>query len=163
MCILRLSSVLLDSLSNKPEQEEISHAMMHFIWTRARGLFNHCSTKHWSLTFCLSFSSFCLLVPPSCSPSGSAHRERVHGGPDVEDHRFRPGERVAQDHEDEHRRHLRLDGPRGHQVLDLLQGQWCLEVSVCVCVSNSVLRLLTPVLQSLSKAGVVIQWIWLNF
>ncbi len=57
----------------------------------------------------------------------------MYGGFDVEDHRLRPGERVAQDHQDEHRWHLRLDGPRGHQVIHLLKGQRRLEVSACVC------------------------------
>lgn len=54
----------------------------------------------------------------------------MYGGFDPEDHGLRPGKRVAQDHQDEHRRHLRLDGPRGHQVLHLLEGQRRLEVSV---------------------------------
>ncbi len=57
----------------------------------------------------------------------------MYGECDVEDHRLWPSERVAQDHQDERRRHLRLDGPRGHQVLHLLQGQRRLEVSSCVC------------------------------
>lgn len=57
----------------------------------------------------------------------------MYGRFDAEDHRLWPGEGVAQDYQDEHRRHLRLDGPRGHQVLHLLQGQRRLEVSACVC------------------------------
>lgn len=72
-------------------------------------------------------------VLPSSSPPGWAHREWMYGRFDVEDHRLRPGERVAQDHQDEHGRHLRLDGPWGHQVLHLLQGQRRLEVSAWVC------------------------------
>lgn len=52
----------------------------------------------------------------------------MYGGFDTEDHRLWPGERVAQDHQDEHRGHLRLDGPRGHQALPLLQEQRRVEV-----------------------------------
>lgn len=83
-----------------------------------------------SFLFLYSFSVF---VFSSSSP-GSAHREWVHGGLDVKDHWLWSGKRVAQDHQDEHGWHLCLDGPRGHQVLHLLQGQRCLEVRPFVCV-----------------------------
>lgn len=51
------------------------------------------------------------------------HREE-----DLEDHRFWPGQGVAQNHKNVSCRHLLLDGPRGHQVISLLQRQWRLEV-----------------------------------
>lgn len=57
----------------------------------------------------------------------------MYGRYDAEDHRFRAGQRMAQDHQDEHSGDLRLDGPRSDQVLNLLQGQRRLEVSVRVC------------------------------
>lgn len=70
----------------------------------------------------------------SWSSSGWAHRKWMYGGVDVEDYRLWPGKRMAQDHKDEHRWHLCLDGARSHQVLHVLQRQWCLEVSLWMCV-----------------------------
>lgn len=71
-----------------------------------------------SLSFCLSLSS-----------PGPADREEWDGGKHSEDHGFRIGARVAEDHQDEHSGDLRLDGTGGHQILHLLQGQRRVEVS----------------------------------
>lgn len=46
-----------------------------------------------------------------------------------EDHGFRPGQRVAPDHQDERGGDLRLDGARGHQTVPLLQKQRRVEVA----------------------------------
>lgn len=57
------------------------------------------------------------------SPYSGGHREpqpRRHG---AQDHRLRPGPRVAQDYQNERRRDLRLDGPGGYPSLPLLQKQ----------------------------------------
>ena len=51
------------------------------------------------------------------------HREE-----DLENHRFRPGQGVAQNHENVSCRHLLVDGPWSHQVLSVLQRQWRLGV-----------------------------------
>lgn len=51
------------------------------------------------------------------------HREE-----DLENHRFRPGQGVAQNHENVSSRHLLLDGPWSHQVISVLQRQWRLGV-----------------------------------
>lgn len=51
-----------------------------------------------------------------------------HWEEDLEDHRFRPGQGVAQNHKNVSCRHVLLDGPRGHQVISLLQRQWRLGV-----------------------------------
>lgn len=45
-----------------------------------------------------------------------------------ENHGFRAGPRVAENDKDERGRDLRLDGPRGHPSIHLLQGQRRLEV-----------------------------------
>lgn len=57
-----------------------------------------------------------------CSPNP---REDWDGRPqqqDSEDHRLWPGSGVASYHQDERRRHLRLDGPWSHPLLYVLQG-----------------------------------------
>lgn len=51
------------------------------------------------------------------------HREE-----DLEDHRFWPGQGVAQNHENVSCRHLLLDGSWGHKVISVLQRQWRLGV-----------------------------------
>lgn len=88
--------------------------------------------KFWPISLVSLFIPTVLPSSPS-SPSCWAHREWMYGRYDAEDHRFRAGQRMAQDHQDEHSGDLRLDGPRSHQVLNLLQGQRRLEVSARVC------------------------------
>lgn len=51
-----------------------------------------------------------------------------HRQEDLEDHRFWPGQGVAQNHKNVSCRHLLLDGSWGHQVISLLQRQWRLGV-----------------------------------
>lgn len=55
-------------------------------------------------------------------------REWRHREEDLEDHRFWPGQGVAQNHKNVSCRHLLLDGSWGHQVISLLQRQWRLGV-----------------------------------
>lgn len=125
-------------------EDGVSHYFLPHLLTRSTKMRRWVSLKlnnsqcsaffFFNLTFLLNFFfSFSFFLRPFLPPSppGRAHRERMYGRLDVEDHWLRPGERVAQDHQDEHSRHLRLDGPRGHQVLHLLQGQRRLEVSLC--------------------------------
>lgn len=69
---------------------------------------------------------------PSSSPPLSPHPGAGGAGRPVwenpEDHRLRPGQRVASDHQDERGGDVRLDGPGGHQAFPLLQEQRCVEV-----------------------------------
>lgn len=62
---------------------------------------------------------------PLPDPSSPHPWEGWDGGPqqqDSEDHRLWAGSRVAPHHQDERRRHLRLDGSRSHPLVYILQG-----------------------------------------
>lgn len=78
-------------------------------------------------------SSHLTLTPPHSSDSGTCG-ERWAEQQDSEGDRFRFGTRMASDHKDECGWDVRLDGPWGHPLFDLLQGQWCLEVGTRKCV-----------------------------
>lgn len=76
---------------------------------------------------------FCPLTYPFCVLSHFSFItwkdwEWRHREEDLENHRFRPGQGVAQNHENVSCRHLLLDGPWSHQVLSVLQRQWRLGV-----------------------------------
>lgn len=77
------------------------------------------------LTPFVSLLSFCLLVSSHPGALGEGQPEQEN----PEDHGFRPGQRVASDHQDERSRDLRLDGARGHQTVPLLQKQRRVEVA----------------------------------
>lgn len=66
------------------------------------------------------------LVSSSSHPGagGAGHLGREN----LEDHRLWLGQRVAPDHQDECSWDVRLDGPRGHQAVPLLQKQRRVEV-----------------------------------
>lgn len=57
-----------------------------------------------------------------CSPNPGEDWDGRPQQQDSEDHRLWPGSGVASYHQDERRRHLRLDGPWSHPLLYVLQG-----------------------------------------
>ena len=73
----------------------------------------------------LNQSIYCNCSP---DPGGDRGEERRPALQDAQDHRLRAGAGDQQHDADVGRRDLRLDGARGHQDLNLLQGQRRLEV-----------------------------------
>lgn len=68
------------------------------------------------------FSLLFISSHPGASGEGQLKQQNL------EDHRLRSGQGVASDHQDERGGDVRLDGPRGHQTVPLLQKQRRVEV-----------------------------------
>ncbi len=112
---------------------------LHLSHPSFRSLSTHCSSSlNQSCFLCPSFLLFIFLFMPSnvsvlCVLSLFSFItwkdwEWWHREEDLEDHRFWPGQGVAQNHKNVSSRDLLLDGSWGHQVISLLQRQWCLGV-----------------------------------
>lgn len=77
-----------------------------------------------SVVFINHSSILLLFLSPHPGAGGAGRLDREN----PEDHRLWSGQRMAPDHQDECSGDVRLDGPRGHQALPLLQEQRRLEV-----------------------------------
>lgn len=135
----------------------VSVFLIYFLWIVIRGASLRCC---WLLNLnhlqTLTESIFLFRSPP-----GRSHWERLHGRPDAQDHRFRLGERVAQNYQNEHGGHLRLDGPRSYQVLHVFKRKRRLEVSAGRRVDTGTLFILivaTPFGQQSCLPGLQTFW-----